>query len=444
MKKLLHLFENIWDRSGAYLIATLILTIPLYPKFPFLEVPGIYVSIRLEDFVILVVCLIWFLAHIQVFPKLIKSNFWRAFILFWAITLLSTVSGIVLTHTVVPVVGLLNWGRRVEYMIIFLLCLDLKVTKKELKFFLLTICIVILYAFVYGLGQKYFNWPIITTQNGEYSKGIALSYMPGGHIVSTFAGHYDLASYLILVTPIIVVFASHSNVFEKTKKRMNFVLFTIMSSLAGVWLLANAASRISIISYFGAISLALILVKRKYLIPLVALIVFIVAISSTSLIGRYMSIFDVLIKKASAAELVVSTPEPTQPPPLEDRSTNIRLEVEWPRAVRALKKNPLLGTGYSSITLATDDEYLRSLGEVGIVGTGAFALCFFLVFIELGKQFIKQKEFNTQKLMLAAAIGMIPGVFLNMVFIDILEASKFAIMFWLILGITIAHARTTE
>ena len=73
-----------------------------------------------------------------------------------------------------------------------------------------------------------------------------------------------------------------------------------------------------------------------------------------------------------------NTPIPTEEsqPVFEDRSVSIRLNVEWPRAIRAFSKNPLLGTGYSSITLATDNDFLRLLGEVGLVG----ALAFFLIF----------------------------------------------------------------
>ena len=58
------------------------------------------------------------------------------------------------------------------------------------------------------------------------------------------------------------------------------------------------------------------------------------------------------------------------------------MNVEWPRAIRALKKNPLLGTGYSSITLATDNDYLRLLGETGVLG--------FLAFLLIGVRLIKR------------------------------------------------------
>ena len=35
-----------------YTVAAIILVVPLYPKFPFIRVPGTFVSIRLEDLII--------------------------------------------------------------------------------------------------------------------------------------------------------------------------------------------------------------------------------------------------------------------------------------------------------------------------------------------------------------------------------------------------------
>jgi O-antigen ligase len=125
-------------------------------------------------------------------------------------------------------------------------------------------------------------------------------------------------------------------------------------------------------------------------------------------------------------------------PAVEDRSTNIRFNVEWPRAIRALAKNPLLGTGYSSITLATDNDYLRLLGEVGLLGFFAF----FLIFLRIGALYLDTlplyRRFSGIELaFIAGAIGALPGLFANAVFIDIFEASKFAITFWLITGISL-------
>ena len=136
---------------------------------------------------------------------------------------------------------------------------------------------------------------------------------------------------------------------------------------------------------------------------------------------------------------VAATPTPTPVPIFEDRSTSIRVNVEWPRAIRALSKNPLLGTGYSSITLATDNDFLRLLGEVGLLGFFAFGL----IFVRLAKIIIRKfpvgKNFNGVELgFVAGVVGAVPAIFINALLLDVFEASKFAIIFWLIIGMLIA------
>ncbi len=131
------------------------------------------------------------------------------------------------------------------------------------------------------------------------------------------------------------------------------------------------------------------------------------------------------------------------PVALEDRSTSIRLAVEWPRAIRAFLKNPLLGTGYGSVTLATDNDYLRILAELGILGAISTFFMYFRIIWEFlskswGGMLFGKKEIDFRSAFLAGIIGAIPGVFLNAVFIDVFEASKLAIPFWILLGLGIA------
>jgi O-antigen ligase len=129
------------------------------------------------------------------------------------------------------------------------------------------------------------------------------------------------------------------------------------------------------------------------------------------------------------------SPTPTPIPIFEDRSTSIRLNVEWPRAIRAFIKNPLLGTGYSSITLATDNDYLRLLGEIGVLGFFSFTLIFAIIGKLLLTYCKKYKDiYDIEKIFIASATGGFFGVLINALFIDVFEASKFAITFWLLIG----------
>lgn len=429
-----------------YGVAAIILAVPLYPKFPFLTVPGIYVSVRLEDFLILVVALIWFFKKLPELPRLWRDPIVRAIIIFLVVGFVSTACGIIFLKSVTWHIGFLTWGRRVEYLIGFFIALTTLRSKEDLMFYVKCVGLVLILVFVFGVGQKYLGWPVITTQNMEYSKGIALRYVPGGHLASTFAGHYDMATYIILMVPIF-----YALFFVTKDKFLKFLILLVI--VTSFWLLVNAASRISAVSYVISVSTTLFLIRKYKYIPIVVIVTIIFVFSTSNLLDRYINIIDVIRKKISVvvvheawAQDVVS-PTPTNPPVtismpiLEDRSTSIRFNVEWPRAIRALEKNLLLGTGYSSITLATDNDYLRVLGELGLLG----AVAAFFVYFRIIKTFLKKiplsKNIDFKSAYLAGIIGAIPGILLNAVFIDVFEASKFAIAFWLMIGFGIALIR---
>jgi len=111
----------------------------------------------------------------------------------------------------------------------------------------------------YGFGQKLFGWPAFLTMNEEFAKGLPLYLGPQNRIPSTFAGHYDLAAWLVLVI------ALYGSLFFSLKKRLwqGISLLLIILSLV---LLLLTASRISFVAYLLAISLVLWLQQKKWLI----------------------------------------------------------------------------------------------------------------------------------------------------------------------------------
>lgn len=447
-----------------YAVAALLIIIPLYPKFPFIDVPGTHVSVRLEDFLILIASILWLAKEYSNIFKILKTRIARSIILFLLIGLISVLSGILITKTAVPHIGILHWARRVEYLAFFFIGLTSVRKKENLSFYIKCLLLIIGFAFIFGVGQKHFNWPVITTQNSEYAKGVALRYREGAHLVSTFAGHYDLATYLVFVLPIFyLLLLSNKNLLTKifTFKNplISRAILLIVISMS-MWLLVNTASRISVVAYLGSTALALILYRRIKFIPVLLIFSILFISMSSNLIDRYMNIFKVTLTKivqtaqppvyaqeASVLQRQDSTlteATPTPAPIFEDRSTSIRLNVEWPRALRAVYKNPLLGTGYSSITLATDNGYLRALGEIGILGFLAFMLLLWRLFAKLLTSLKNINKTSVDYLFVVAILSGFTGVMLNMVFIDILDASKFATMFWLITGIAIGTATRHE
>lgn len=456
MQKLLQLPNSILK----YTVAAILLMVPLYPKFPFVKIPGTFVAIRLEDILMAFSALLLVWIIIPHLFKFLKNRVTQHALLFIFVGFVSLLSAIYVTQTVELHIGFLHWARRIEYIIpLFLGFEAIRRDKKNIDFFVKILLIVVSLSFLYGLGQRYLSWPVIITQNQEYSKGVALRWTEGSHINATFAGHYDLSTFLIVVLPIFItgLFAVQGK-----RSRLMFLIVTAM----GLWLLVNAASRISLASYLGATTVALFLARKYLAIPIVVIISLVVVGFSSNLISRYTRIFEVIKMdfQSSVIELQTKDPiatlhvlqddiftvhaasdigvprkivteTPTPVPVFEDRSTNIRLVVEWPRAIAAFMKNPLLGTGYSSITLATDNDYLRALGEVGFLGFLAFMLMWIQIGIEYLKQFPFAKKYSHVELaFLCGMVGGTMGVFVNAVFIDVFEASKFIILFMLLTG----------
>lgn len=459
-----------------YLLAAVLLAVPLYPKFPLLFVPGIHVAVRLEDFLIAIVLAIWLFTKItRRDASFIKNPTSVCLLIFLALGLVSTVSAILVTHSVIPHIGLLHLLRRVEYVSLFFLALTIPKNRKDIYFFLGVFFVTTFFIFLYGLGQKYLGFPVISTQNEEFSKGLALRLTPGARLNSTFAGHYDLAAFMVITIPLYLTL-----LVAKVSRDLKFI--GAAGFIISFYLLILSSSRISFPAYLVAASFLLLSLKKfKLYIPLLLGSLFFMT-TSTELAARYLRTADIYL--APLAKLIsvkrnplteppfelapqptptlvpfgggsignssdiTPIPTPTRrpklkrtatpavspvPEPVEDRSTAIRFNVEWPRARRAFLKNPLLGTGYSSITLATDNDYLRSLGEIGLLGTFAFIL----VFVSLGRQVFKIFKFpasNLKRILVTGFTASIIGFLVNASFIDVFEASKSAIPFWAISG----------
>lgn len=438
-----------------YGVAAILLVVPLYPKFPLFNIPGTYVAVRAEDFLIAALGIFWIMYLIRNGSRnFLENPLNRAIVLFLGVGLLSVVSAILLTKTVSLHLAVLHWARRVEYIIPFFIAVVAMKTRRGVNhvFFAETLFIASFFAFLYGVGQVYANFPVISTQNEEFSKGLALRYITGARLYSTFAGHYDLAAFLVLVFPLAFAF-----LFVSKNWVYRIAVFLGVISPA-FWLLMRTESRVSFFAYLLAVVVTLWLVRRRLFIVPFVLVSFILMLTVSGLGERYLYTINIYKQKLMKFDLLnmskstvwaqedIRAPIRLEnktiegkllEPVIEDRSTSIRFNVEWPRAVRAFVKNPLLGTGYSSIGLATDNDYLRLLGEVGSVGFLAFVLVITRLFGELGRIFRRGIELNFETAFVAGFAGGLVGLLFNATFIDVFEASKVAIVFWTLAGIAI-------
>ncbi len=462
--------SNILDKVLFYLILFLFAFIPLYPKFPLLNVKGTFVAIRIEDLLIALTIGLWVTKIIisKSFNKFFKDNINKALMLFFGIGILSLFSAIFLTHTIVLHLGLLHFFRRIEFMLLLPICASIFNSKKRLIPALIILFLTLISVNIYAFGQKYLDWWVISTTNSEFSKGLILRLTPGARVNSTFAGHYDLAVFLdmslVMLTMVFFV--------VKKKVKPGLILLIILS----LWVLVMTAARVSFIAAFAGIISALILSKKKKYLILISLFLILIIIYPSQLRDRFVStvtinllnlgqryqgrnlnqqlesklniptLFYKMASRSSTQSAFASNSgglpvDITPGEPINEtdlgvyRSFQIRTNIEWPRAINALLKNPFLGTGYSSINIATDNDFLRSLGEVGILGT----LAFILILESIWKRIYKGVKSDDKliRFFSAGTLSIIIVFLVNGTFIDTFEASKVASLFWLILGLNL-------
>lgn len=129
-----------------------------------------------------------------------------------------------------------------------------------------------------------------------------------------------------------------------------------------------------------------------------------------------------------------------------DLSTSIRLDATWPQAIRGFLANPVTGSGYATLTRgnineftdaeSTDNDYLRSLGETGVLGFVAFFGAIGLLIVTGFKALGGIKD-NYLYSLIAGFVALTIGLLVNATLIDIFEASKVAEVYWGVAGISI-------
>lgn len=523
MKKLLQFVD-------AYLLKSLVgITIAftsLYPKLPSIHIVRTWVYIRLEDFLIALVVVVFLT---QLIRKKVRLPWPVGFpvVLYWVSGLITFLFSLIFVGPVVinffPHIAFLEYGRRIEYMILFFVGFASVRSIKDLRDYFIIICLTILGVLLYGFGQRYylnlwamfpaffekysFCFPSFQTGNEEFAKGLPLCLPKEARIPSTFGGHYDLAAYLVLVLPILV------GVFFSIKKKILKGSIAVLFMLSLIMLLFTA-SRVSFFSYLIGTTATLIFLKRKkWILPVFIISVALLLLFSQSTAKRLLETFRVvnvvtnnqgqvvglaqnnlpssLQKKISKTDsVVVEAPPPTQNLPegssfitlpqtsvatknatvttnvptaeslrlklanggleistisgsfliqkalVYDISFTTRFQAEWPNAWAAFMSYPVFGKGYSTITLATDNDFLRLLGESGIMGFVTFFSIFLVFGIFLGKMLPEIESSLVTTFAIGVAGGVI-GLFANASLIDVFEASKVAEPLWLFLGIAV-------
>jgi len=543
MKKALKL---IWDNILFIETIFLLIFIPLYPKLPLLDIRNTWVYIRAEDFIVFFVLISWIILLVK--EKItFKTPLTIPILIFWIIGAIATIHGVLLIFpeisNVYPNVAFLSLLRHIEYMSVFFIAFAAIKTKKQLNIVVAILIGTLVGVIFYGFGQKYLGFSAYLTMNEEFAKGVPLKLSELSRVPSTFAGHYDLAAYLVFVIPILV------SLFFGVKNWIVKIVLLIISFL-GFILLFMTVSRVSFVVLFAALLVVFFFQKKKLVllsIPLGIIFAVFLLTFQSSLFDRFKSTVsevDVVVDAktgesvghvkfvekdyfkdklvlqnrvkdskdlakaisdlgenseyySSASAIVpfkyippevplvqsvnISTGESLGqgtgyinlylspvvrrignfylelPPDFKsspsaqvlvlhgdfivkrasayDLSFTTRFQGEWPHAIEAFKRNVFLGSGYGSVSLAVDNNYLRILGEIGIVGFLSFFLIFLSLAIYIRKVFPDIDSKFVKSYIIGFGAGVI-GLALNATLIDVFEASKIAFLLWIMSGVT--------
>src|SRR3989344_5012502 len=100
----------------------LLFFIPLYPKMPILDIKNTWVYIRAEDFIMVLVFIVW--GFLFIFKKVsLKTPLTLPILLFWVIGGISLLHGVLVIFPMIANVfsnvAFLSFLRRIEYMSLF-------------------------------------------------------------------------------------------------------------------------------------------------------------------------------------------------------------------------------------------------------------------------------------------------------------------------------------
>ncbi len=516
--------------------------IPLYPKLPLADIiPGYIVRLRLEDVFVVIAVIIY---GIQIIRK--KAQWKTPFtwiIVGYAITgILSTLSAVFIIKTVpfqLLHIGktLLHYFRYLEYFSLFFIAYSAVTSRRDLQkiLFIFTLTVVLITA--YGYGQKYFYWPLYSTMNREFSKGQRLYLTEHARVQSTFGGHYDLGGYLAVALPMLLALFY-------TVRQWKWRVPTLLSFIAGLWLLIMSASRASFAGFVAGSGLTILLLglqrqswKKKIWwtfsrgIATMFLISYMFITYGDSIYERFIQVLqpypqvmriyedindtrqnlitfnfsniakrfwpadikppkdgyavtaeeqenthvlvtsdevptatrpadvyvevpDIITVSTTSAEGVTSTTTSTKERTYSYNalkyglSMAIRLDTLWPQAIKGFQRNPLVGSGYATLTKSsieqfteaesTDNNFLRTLGETGLLGFMTFYGTIVISFFIAGKVILTSDSLFNK----GVAVGLISAgvaLLINAVYIDVYASSKVAFSYWALTGFVLAY-----
>ena len=413
------------------LIGLLIICIAIFPKINIISVGTGSAGIRIEDFLIAIICMIFF--GFSKYKKnennknyvLKKLN--EYFLIYFTFSFISTMYGIYKSY-VTPLIGFLFLFRKLEYYLVFFAGYYYGKIKPDtnrkfmnlIVFFHFIMCLLQLFGLV-----------------GSFNRGEMLSTLTQGRVSSTFNGAYELSAFLLIILPYYI-----NSLLKDKKYKISNILNIIFITFCIIESMSRTSLIIEIIIFFLMIFKSGVLQNKKNVQKLIISVVFLILpllvftlpkfdfsrfsdlnINKTIYIIKYTwknKNFNRYIKTGSWYGNSIFSLNQIDSMGY-DGSLYQRLS-HWMQLLDGWKSSPLIGVGVSVSGNSADGNYVKILVETGILGlvTWIMLLKYILILLKKKENWLIYSYFT---------------ILLGAVFIDLFDSSKVIMTFWLLLGI---------
>lgn len=418
--------------------------IAILPKINIIKIPGNSAGIRIEDFLMVILC-IYYLDNIFIKKKITIDNkimrkVIKLFLYYICITFIGSVFG-VLNHYVKLHLALLYFLRKIEYFIMIFVGYDIIENNiydesKIEKFF----CLTVIFHFITSLLQ-------IGGLIGSFNKGQMIEQLTQGRVSSTFNGAYEFSAYLLLILPYFLY-----NLFRNKKSIIKNVIYIIIIIIC----IYYSESRTSLIVLLIIVILMFFKFERNLKLKLLIINIMCLILTLASFYNISINIEKNRFVSINVKEMIKTTKDAWYTKNFEnyiltgnwfgnnnlilsqesDASYSVRV-YHWMQLIDGVIKNPILGVGTSISGGSADGNYIRILAESGILGFTIWIYMNYYILKNTKKQMLKNKSVAIVRY---ALISMLLGA----IFIDVFEASKVMMTMWFFIGISYATENKSE
>jgi hypothetical protein len=392
-----------------------------------LSVTGSSISVRVEDVLFAMVIFFMVLSALIKRESFKMDPFKRNIFLFVLVSFISLLAGILQGSIEVQPAPILFFLRRIEYLSLFFVAYlitdgkSIGIIKRTMTPAFMAVALVAAVQMMGIMGGFY---------HGQYVGVVS------GRIFSAFSTAGELAAYIAIIFTFSVLGILDEKPFRK-------IIWLVIAGLQ-IFVLFLSVTRIELLSIpFGLAVMAIMKGKVKQTLALIIILAVLAGLMMpSSLKDRFSIIFkqetiETITDAATGIKRVDinNTLAMQQLMPSDyDLSALTRLYF-WINAFDVFKTYPVFGAGQSALGDVVDNNYLRVLGENGLVGFAVFIMLIYHIWKNCVKVYNNEamsKEFRDYALFV---LVMLANMLIIALMADVFEMSKIAFLFWLLVGV---------